>query len=54
MTAEAVGDDRLEPHYGELLERQRQLIGEYFKKSAEPTVRDGIEDAAVAATAPGR
>jgi hypothetical protein len=32
MTAEAVGDDKLQQHYEELLERQRQLIGEYFRE----------------------
>jgi hypothetical protein len=33
MTAEAIGDENLGKHYQRLLERQRQLIGEYFKES---------------------
>jgi hypothetical protein len=33
MTAEAIGEENLGKHYEQLLERQRQLIGEYFKES---------------------
>lgn len=32
-TAEAVGDSRLDEHFEQLLERQRQLIREYFTES---------------------
>jgi hypothetical protein len=34
LTAEAIGPARLERHFDELLERQRQLISEYFEESA--------------------
>jgi hypothetical protein len=34
LTAEAVGPARLERHFDELLEKQRNLISEYFKESA--------------------
>jgi hypothetical protein len=33
MTAEAIGAENLGKHYERLLERQRQLISEYFKES---------------------
>jgi hypothetical protein len=33
MTAEAIGEENLGKHYERLLERQRQLISEYFKES---------------------
>jgi hypothetical protein len=33
MTAEAIGEENLGKHYERLLERQRQLISEYFKGS---------------------
>jgi hypothetical protein len=33
MTAEALGEEILDKHYERLLERQRQLISEYFKES---------------------
>jgi hypothetical protein len=33
MTAEAIGDDNVDKHFDQLLERQRELISEYFKES---------------------
>jgi hypothetical protein len=33
MTAEAIGDENLGKHFEHLLERQQQLISEYFKES---------------------
>ena len=33
LTAEAIGPENLDRHIGELLERQRQLITEYFKEA---------------------
>ncbi len=33
MTAEAIGAESLDKHYEQLLERQRQLISEYFKEA---------------------
>jgi hypothetical protein len=36
-TAEAAGDSRLDEHFEQLLERQRQLIGEYFTESESRT-----------------
>jgi hypothetical protein len=35
MTAEAIGEENLDRHYEHLLERQRQLISEYFKESGQ-------------------
>lgn len=40
-TAEAVGDSRLDEHFEQLLERQRQLIREYFTES-EPRTPSGF------------
>jgi hypothetical protein len=40
LTAESIGDRRLDKHFDQLLERQRQLISEFFTKS-EFRVRAG-------------
>jgi len=47
MTAESIGDTRLDRHFEQLLARQRQLIREYFadadppKPAAGPARKDG-------------
>jgi hypothetical protein len=34
LTAEAIGEQNVDKHFDQLLARQRELIGEYFKQSA--------------------
>jgi hypothetical protein len=46
MTAEAIGVENLDRHFQQLLERQRQLISEYFKEAdaAGHSAASGLED----------
>jgi hypothetical protein len=46
MTADAIGAENLDKHFRQLLERQRQLISEYFKEAsaADHSVAPGLED----------
>ena len=33
LTVEAIGDDNVDKHFDELLQRQRELISDYFKET---------------------
>jgi hypothetical protein len=53
LTAEAIGEQNVDKHFDQLLARQRELIGEYFRQSGtgRPAVaspRDGLADQAAA------
>jgi hypothetical protein len=57
LTAEAIGEQNVDKHFDQLLARQRELIGEYFRQSAaaQPAVagpRDGLAAEATAARDP--
>jgi hypothetical protein len=42
MTVEAIGDDNVDKHFDELLQRQRELISEYFKETGIGTGKTGV------------
>jgi hypothetical protein len=41
MTVEAIGDDNVDKHFDELMQRQRELISEYFKETGIGTGKTG-------------
>jgi hypothetical protein len=45
LTAEALGRDRLDRHFDELLDRQRKLISDYLKEAEEAEEADPAETA---------
>jgi hypothetical protein len=41
MTVEAIGDDNVDKHFDELMQRQRDLISDYFKETGIGTGKSG-------------
>ncbi len=41
MTVEAIGDDNVDKHFDELMQRQRELISDYFKETGIGTGKSG-------------